>query len=107
MESVTFRVGRVTEFPPLTLTSSHGPILSGCTKGKRRWIKTDSTTKYLQTSETESELEQPEIETVKEPEIEDLDFIDDILEDTSNILDSIQETEKTIKILINREQKNN
>ena len=58
-------------------------------------------------SETESKLKQPEIETIDGPEIEDLDFIDDILEDTSNILDSIQETEKTIKILINREQKNN
>ncbi len=59
------------------------------------------------TPETESELEKPEIETVEEPEIEDLDFIDDILEDTSNILDSIQETEKTIQIFIKREQKHN
>ncbi len=57
--------------------------------------------------ESESKLEQPEIETVEEPEIEDLDFIDDILEDTSNILDSIQETEKTIQIFIKREQKHN
>ena len=58
-------------------------------------------------SESESKLKQPEIETVEEPEIEDLDFIDDILEDTSNILDSIQETEKTIQIFIKREQKDN
>ena len=71
---------------------------------------TSSETNNEETSinpETESKLKQPEIETVEGPEIEDLDFIDDILEDTSNILDSIQETEKTIKILINREQKNN
>ena len=71
---------------------------------------TSSETNNEETSvnpETESKLKQPEIETVEGPEIEDLDFIDDILEDTSNILDSIQETEKNIKILINREQKNN
>ena len=71
---------------------------------------TSSETNNEETSinlETESKLKQPEIETIEGPEIEDLDFIDDILEDTSNILDSIQETEKTIKILINREQKNN
>ena len=57
--------------------------------------------------ETESKLNQPEIETVEGPEIEDLDFIDDILEDTSNILDSIQETDKSIQIFIKREQKHN
>ena len=71
---------------------------------------TSSETNNEETSinpETESKLKQPEIETVEGPEIEDLDFIDDILEGTSNILDSIQETEKTIKILITREQKNN
>ncbi len=71
---------------------------------------TSSETNNEETSinpETESKLKQPEIETVEGPEIEDLDLIDAILEDTSNILDSIQETEKSIKILINREQKNN
>ena len=51
------------------------------------------------TPETESELEQPEIE--------ELDFINDILEDTSDAIDSIQETERTIKFFINREQKHN
>ena len=51
------------------------------------------------TPETESELEQPEIE--------ELDFINDILEDTSDALDSIQETERTIQILIKRDQNRN
>ena len=51
------------------------------------------------TPETESELEQPEIE--------ELDFINDILEDTSDSIDSIQETERTIKFFIKREQKHN
>ena len=56
------------------------------------------------TPETESELEQPEIETIEEPELEELDFINDILEDTSDVLDTIQETERTIQILIKRDQ---
>ena len=71
---------------------------------------TSSETNNEETSinpETESKLKQPEIEMVEGPEIEDLDFIDDILEDTSNILESIQETEKTINIFINRDQKHN
>ena len=51
------------------------------------------------TPETESELEQLEIE--------ELDFINDILEDTSDALDSIQETERTIQILIKRDQNRN
>jgi hypothetical protein len=56
------------------------------------------------TPETESELEQPEIETIEEPVLEELDFINDILEDTSDVLDTIQETERTIQILIKRDQ---
>jgi hypothetical protein len=56
------------------------------------------------TPETESELEQPEIETIEEPVLEELDFIKDILEDTSDVLDTIQETERTIQILIKRDQ---
>ena len=56
------------------------------------------------TPETESELEQSEIETIEEPELEELDFINDILEDTSDVLDTIQETERTIQILIKRDQ---
>ena len=50
---------------------------------------TSSETNNEETSvnpETESKLKQPELETVEGPEIEELDFIDDILEDTSNIL---------------------
>ena len=54
--------------------------------------------------ETESELEQPEIETIEEPVLQELDFINDILEDTSDVLDTIQETERTIQILIKRDQ---
>ena len=56
------------------------------------------------TPETESELEQPEIETIEEPVLEELVFINDILEDTSDVLDTIQETERTIQILIKRDQ---
>ena len=56
------------------------------------------------TPETESELEQPEIETIEEPVLEELNFINDILEDTSDVLDTIQETERTIQILIKRDQ---
>ena len=56
------------------------------------------------TPEAESELEQPEIETIEEPVLEELNFINDILEDTSDVLDTIQETERTIQILIKRDQ---
>ena len=56
------------------------------------------------TPETESELEQPEIETIEEPVLEELDSINDILEETFDVLDTIQETERTIQILIKRDQ---
>ena len=55
--------------------------------------------------ETESELEQPEIETIEEPEIEELDFINDILDDASDAIDSIEETERMIQINIKRADK--
>ena len=57
------------------------------------------------TPETESELEQPEIETIEEPEIEELDFINDILDDASDAIDSIEETERMIQINIKRADK--
>ena len=57
------------------------------------------------TPETESELEQPEIETVEEPELEELDFINDILDDASDAIDSIEETERMIQINIKRADK--
>ena len=57
------------------------------------------------TPETESELEQPEIETIEEPELEELDFINDILDDASDAIDSIEETERMIQINIKRADK--
>ena len=57
------------------------------------------------TPETESELEQPEIETIEEPELEELDFINDILDDASGAIDSIEETERMIQINIKRADK--
>ena len=57
------------------------------------------------TPETESELEQPEIETIDEPELEELDFINDILDDASDAIDSIEETERMIQINIKRADK--
>jgi len=57
------------------------------------------------TPETESELEQPEIEKIEEPEIEELDFINDILDDASDAIDSIEETERMIQINIKRADK--
>ena len=57
------------------------------------------------TPETESELEQPDIETIEEPEIEELDFINDILDDASDAIDSIEETERMIQINIKRADK--
>ena len=54
------------------------------------------------TPETESELEQPEIETIEEP-VEELDFINDILDDASDAIDSIEETERKIQINIKSE----
>ena len=57
------------------------------------------------TPETESELEQPEIETIEDPELEELDFINDILDDASDAIDSIEETERMIQINIKRADK--
>ena len=57
------------------------------------------------TPETETELEQPEIETIEEPELEELDFINDILDDASDAIDSIEETERMIQINIKRADK--
>ena len=57
------------------------------------------------TPETESELEQPEIETIEEPELEELDFINDILNDASDAIESVGETERLIKLNINRASK--
>ena len=57
------------------------------------------------TPETESELEQPEIETIEEPELEELDLINDILDDASDAIDSIEETERMIQINIKRADK--
>ena len=57
------------------------------------------------TPETESELEQPEIETIEEPVLEELDFINDILDDASDAIDSIEETERMIQINIKRADK--
>ena len=69
---------------------------------------TSSETKSEETTvtpETESELEQPEIETIEEPELEELDFINDILDDASDAIDSIEETERMIQINIKRADK--
>ena len=57
------------------------------------------------TPSAESDLDQTEIETIEEPELEELDFINDILDDASDAIDSIEETERMIQINIKRADK--
>ena len=45
------------------------------------------------------------IETIEEPVLEELDFINDILDDASDAIDSIEETERMIQINIKRADK--